>query len=74
MIVPKGDELVHGGLEGSFYSSADAMIVYTSGTTSKPKGNFPILNTFSWKIRLRIVFNFIAFAYPNNLSLKLEVI
>jgi long-subunit acyl-CoA synthetase (AMP-forming) len=27
------------GVPGDFYNKSDAMFVYTSGTTSKPKGN-----------------------------------
>lgn len=40
----KDEELQDAGVPGDFYNRSDAMFIYTSGTTSKPKGNCRKLN------------------------------
>lgn len=37
---PKNDNDLRAGLEPEFYNKASAMILYTSGTTGNPKGEF----------------------------------
>lgn len=45
-VTPKNDNDLRAGLSADFYNKADAMILYTSGTTGNPKGTHLFFYTF----------------------------